>query len=290
MAATERPRATERLSLAILAVGAGAGLIAAALALLDPWHAASNAPAGAAATVNGAIISQDKYQRGVAALASDSKDPLDDAQRRWVLERLIEEELLVQRGLALGLPESEKGVRAAIVRAMIASVVAQADSQPVNDDDLRRFYAQNAVLFASTQRLRVAAFIAPDRAAALAARRQAAQGIPLPRQGAVMRASTASLVPDTFLPFVKLREYVGPTAARAVAALAVGETTAPIPQGGGFLVLELLGRQPGSIPAFEQVRAEVLAEYRKQAGDKALSDYLERLKQEAMIRRAPVGQ
>ncbi len=67
------------------------------------------------------------YERVLAALAADSRNPVDDADKRRLLDRLIDEELLVQRGLELGLASSDGAVRKAVAGAMIESIVAEAD-------------------------------------------------------------------------------------------------------------------------------------------------------------------
>ena len=90
-------------------------------------------------------------------------------------------------------------------------------------------------------------------------------------------------VPDTLLPPAKLREYVGPTALRAVLALDVGTVTAPVRSGGGYRVIELVEREEPFVPAFAGMEATVRAEYRRRAGERALAEYLADLRARTSI-------
>ncbi len=90
-------------------------------------------------------------------------------------------------------------------------------------------------------------------------------------------------VPDALLPPAKLVDYLGPTPARAAAALAVGEVSDPVRAGPVFHVVQVVDRQADAAPAFEDVRGQVLAEYRREAGEQALRKYLEDLRARARI-------
>lgn len=95
----------------VLAAGALLGLAAAGAALLAPRAGPAALPDDVVAVVNGAPVRSADYRRAVAALAADRRDPLGDADRRFVLERLVDEELLVQRALELGLARHDRRVR-----------------------------------------------------------------------------------------------------------------------------------------------------------------------------------
>ena len=97
MADPSRPPAdTRSRATALLVVGAGTGLLAAAVGLMAPAdETASGLPEGAVAAVNGRIVRVEEYRRAVAALASDRREPIGDTERRHVLDRLLEEDRFV---------------------------------------------------------------------------------------------------------------------------------------------------------------------------------------------------
>src|SRR5262249_60782483 len=88
------------------------GCAPAAAGLVDPAVTSGHAlPPGAAARVNDALVSADDYARSLDALERDRRGGAVPSDRRLVLDRMIDEELLVQRGLELGLARQDARVR-----------------------------------------------------------------------------------------------------------------------------------------------------------------------------------
>ena len=139
----------DRRALWLLAAGSVVGiLLGAATAFHKSGSAASALPDDAIASVNGRPIREEEYTRAVAMLAGDKRTEIADEDRTHVLNRLIEEELLIQRGIEIGLVNSDRSVRKAITQAMLASIVAESVSAQPAEDELRAFYAENPSLFA----------------------------------------------------------------------------------------------------------------------------------------------
>ena len=65
--------------------------------------------------------------------------------------------------------------------------------------------------------------------------------------------------------------------------LAPGEVSDPVRGVGGYRVLVLHEREPGSLAPFEEVRSQVRAEYLRSLGERSLRDYLEALRESAAI-------
>lgn len=293
MASANGHPAANRRPAVLLAMGAlvGAGLAAAGLSTAASpgrgWL-----PERGVARVNDETIRMEDYRRVLDALAQDKRDPLDDAQRQRVLDRLIDEELLVQRALELGLARSDSKVRKDLATAVIDSVLADTGDVQPTDGELRRFFAERRDFFAGPGRLRVrqVVFRARDgeRADAVQARaRQAADRLGAGDDFSAVRAALGDAeivdLPEALLPPAKLVDYVGPTAARAAAALAVGQVSDPVAAGPVWHIMQVVDRQPDAAPDFEAIRAQVLAEYRRQAGEQALHAYLGELRARARI-------
>ena len=144
----------QRRARRLLALGAGLGLFAAAWALIAP-SPSQTVPDDAIAIVNGVVIRQDDYQRLLAGFQSDSRSPINDEIRRHILNRMIEEELLVQRGLDLGLARLDRRVRGDLTSSLISSIVATAEEGEPDTEELETFYAENRPFFTRPGRLRV---------------------------------------------------------------------------------------------------------------------------------------
>lgn len=269
-----------RIRLVLLTLGATAGLILAASGLVENWSSSSaSIPATAIARVGGRDIPQERYLELLSDLAADKRTPLNSNDRKFALDRLIDEELLIMRGIELGLHETSPEIRKTIAAAVIAQIAAEAEATTPDEATLRRFYETESPYFTTTARYQLRWWRVPgsgpesERKAATAYG-QLSKSVPAE---AVMRSTglqAESLLPDQMLPLSKLTDYLGPRLAQRATVLEPGEFSRPIAAGGGFHIIHLLSRQEGVLPAFEQVRPVVEAEYSRRSGDDALRQYL----------------
>jgi hypothetical protein len=107
-----------------LALGAVVGALCAVLVLLD-GSMGRGVDESAVASVNGNRLALDEYQRAVRLFASEKRSALTMDDRSLILERMIEEELLLQYGLHAGLVRDDPGVRAQVLRSVITSLTAE---------------------------------------------------------------------------------------------------------------------------------------------------------------------
>jgi len=278
----------------LLAVGATAGLALASATLLGTPTEGSDVPSGAVARVNGRVIRSEEYQRLVAALATDRRTPLTDADRQHVLDRLIDEELLVQHALDLGLARTDRRVRADLVSAVLSALNAAADAYQPGEDEVEAFYAENAEYFAKPGRLRVRHLFFSSRGSrpdALERARQASTRLRAGEPFAEVRETLADLpvapLPDAALPPAKLREYLGPTALAVALRLEPGEVSEAVTTPQGHHVLVLIERSENETPPLEAVEAMVHAEMRRREGDRLLRARLDALRAQADLAVAP---
>lgn len=264
--------------------------------ILDTTGGGRDVPEGAAAVVNGAIIRQSSYERALSALAQDSRDPLTEADRVHILDRLIEEELLVQRAAALGLDRTDRVVRNTLVSAMIETIVAGVGQTEPSDEEVAAFYEKNRDFFARTDRFWVRQLRFPvsrsgegdDEDAARAKAEEAARRL---REGETISLLARELgaggvvpLPDGYLPASKLREYLGPTPARRATELQTGEVSEPVRGGSAYHVLQMVERITSPPLPLEAVESQVRAEMRRRAGDDSLRAYLDGLRADADVR------
>ena len=284
--------AVER-SLGLLASGAALGIALAAAGLLAPDRDRATAlPEGAVALVNGAAIRGENFERLVAGLESDTREPANADDRRHVLDRMIDEELLVQRGVELGLTQYDRRVRANLVVAVIAAVTTEAEEREPTARELRDFYAENRDFFTRPGRQRVRQIFfrvanPAEQESASARASEARQRIGAGESFADVRGALGddevSPLPDVALPAIKLREYLGPTALRSISSLEVGQVSQPVRSGVGFHLFEVVEREPMRTPALDQIDAQVRAEWTRRRGERALRAYLDELRDRADV-------
>ncbi len=131
--------------LIVLGLAAVVGALAAHINLLDD-SAGRVADDSVVATVNGTTLEMAEYQRAVRLFASEKRSPVTPQDRALILERMIEEELLLQYGVEEGLVRSDAGVRAEVLRAVVSSLLADleasAELQTDGADDLAEYLRQ----------------------------------------------------------------------------------------------------------------------------------------------------
>jgi parvulin-like peptidyl-prolyl isomerase len=268
-----------------LLAGAVLGLALSAWGLLEdrvPRHALTE---DTAAIVGSRAIRRVDYERMLAGVERDRRGPIDDGTRRRVLERMIDEELLVQQALALGLAHADRRVRGELVSSLVDSVVAEADAEPPSPAEIERHYAENAGFFARPGHLRVETlfFSTRDRAESARARLVGGEG-----RDAVAAASADRAVvevPEVLLPRTKLRDYLGPALVEAIDALETGIWSEPLATTDGFRLVRVVEREASSAPPLAEIEALVRQDLVRRRGDDALRRYLEGLREATEVAR-----
>ncbi len=276
----------------ILALGATIGIVLAVASMMRVGEFAGRLPEDVVADVNGVAIRSVDYLRALNALASDRRSPLTESDRRHVLDRLIDEELLVQYGIDLGLVRSDRRVRGDLVSSVLAAQVASVDGYDPTATELESFYAENGEFFSTPGRLRLATIWVrgvPARTEEQA-RQRADEVVAALSSGQSFAAVRAQLgdepvapLPDAHLPPAKVREYLGPTVTRAAMGLEPGAVSGAIASGSGYYVVQVVDREMQRTPPLSEVEPQVRAEMKRRAGDDAVRATLDRLRVEGDV-------
>ncbi len=288
-----------RRSLIILAVGAVIGLVLAIAGFID-LNKKAELPDGVIARVNDVNITIEKYQTLIKYLSESKRRELTEKDHAYLLERLIEEELLVQRGTELGMIESDNVVRNTIVKAMIKTIRIDTASEDISTEKLISFYEDNSDFFKSSERFQIrqisfhAGSDIPDKTfektlnKAQRAYEALTKGHPF--KSVKNRYGDQSIieVPDSLLPAGKVREYLGTGLFAEVEKLKPGRFTRPVKTVNGYSILLLVRHENPGKQKFETIRDQVEAEYRKKRDDEALRNYLDHLKDWADIKRGQI--
>ncbi len=287
-----------RTPTALLALGTLVGLILAATSLFrsptrpDTLPGPSAAPAAdAVATVNGVPVSRTDFLRALDAMGRDRRDAVGDDERKRILDRLVDEELLLQRGVELGLVRRDAKVRNDLVAAVIQAAVGDASSTEPTADEVAVFHRDEAWFFAAPGRMRardVFVKVAPGddegvarkRADDIAARLRAGED---PATVARSGDEPTAPLPDAMLPPAKFVEYLGPTASRGALALSPGQVADPARAADGFHVVMVVERDRGDVPPLAEIESLVRSEVRRRRGEQALRSYVEGLRAKANV-------
>jgi hypothetical protein len=104
------------------------GILLGALSAMSDQHNEPYLSPTAVASVNHQQIRLAEYRRALGLFASDKREPLTEDDRSLVLQRLIDEELLIQHGITSGLIRTDMAVRSAALESVLAGLMIEIEA------------------------------------------------------------------------------------------------------------------------------------------------------------------
>ena len=244
----------------------------------------SSLPDNIIATVNDKIIPSDKYQTVINLIQNDKRDELTKADREMALDRIIEEELLVQYAYKNGFLEADDLLRKSIVRSVVDSIVEQALSVVPAEQDLINFYEANRQTFAIDEKYRVVILSSQNRSDIDEGKViwQSNYDLTLLRQ--TFKSIDRLDIPTGFISKIRLGTLIGPLLRDKVLSLQVGETSETLKTIYGYSIVTLVDKKDRVIPEFKEISEIVLQEYKRQQREEILEELLKDLKRQSDIK------
>jgi hypothetical protein len=288
-------------SVALPILGMIIGLIVAGVGLFHPAaRELTQVPPGYVALVNQQGVLMSDF---ISQTATETEEPFTQAsaaQRAHVLHEMIDKELLVQRALALDLPESTEEVRTTMADAVDAQAAAPEQAVQPTDAQLRAYYDAHRDRYTSQGTmtvlnlvLHVGGYQNADQTVSQA-QVDAVEAVYQLRSGAgvdyVMEHfgfADASPQYDTQQLDFAAKLHLGAQLYQVATTLGSGEVSDPIVQSDGVHVLVMQQRQPPAVEDFPSARPQVYNDYRIALTDQAARQNLQFLRSQAQILLAP---
>jgi parvulin-like peptidyl-prolyl isomerase len=284
-----------RRSLIVYALGATLGLALAGFSLFTAKGTSIRTfPPENVALVNGRQILRSDFRTQTQVEAGMPFEQTTAAQRRKVLDEMLDEELLVQRGMEVDLSASDPDVRAALVSGVNLQVDADVLAQQPTREQLLDYYNRHIDKYSSDGVMRVRDLVMPtgDKPDEAVARAQQASAEL--SNGATVEAVSAKYglkdsgridQEDNFDFAVKAK--LGPDIYAGLAKLQPGQATAPVKQPDGVHVVLLTKRVVSVKLDFDKAQDNVWQDYKKEAREKVERANLKYLRGRADIVLAP---
>tara|TARA_B100000427_G_scaffold123586_1_gene102836 strand:- start:3611 stop:4459 length:849 start_codon:yes stop_codon:yes gene_type:complete len=234
------------------------------------------------AVIGDVQISKEKYYSQLEGLARDKRNAITRKDKDYVLERMIEEELLIIRAKELGLLENNQIVRGSIIQQMIKLIISENYLESVEEEKLKKFYKDNIGFFSSASRLRLQQIYFSDSSGN--SRQRSEEAFKDLKEGSTLEEisqhadQSVLSIPNTMMNLSKVREYIGPTLMNVAKSLEPGEFSPPTKVAGGYKIIFLFDKELSEPERFDSIKPKVLREYQRRQDDKSLRDYLEDLK------------
>jgi parvulin-like peptidyl-prolyl isomerase len=255
---------------------------------------------GLAAVLVGMRPAADDAEEGLAARVNDvgiSQPVVDDRissgrSADTVLRQLIDEELLVQRGLALGLAEHNLEVRRALINGVSRIVLAEERTSTYSDEELQAHFNANPGIYIQPAALKVRRIvfdgrkISTDEAQLRAEKARAemiSQGTAFTSLADTYGDEDVYPPPDGLVAPSELAGYLGRTLMQAILDLEVGQISEPIVVGDNVYLIQLVELVSGPEPVFEELRDQVERAYRRTRSRESLEAYVTWLRRDADV-------
>lgn len=286
-----------RRSLILFAAGATLGLVIAGIGLFTAAGTrVSGVPAEDVALINGRHILRSDF---IAQTQVETALPFAQTtkeQRLKVLNEMVDEELLVQRGLEVDLAASDPDVRAAEVAGVQLQVDADVLAQQPSDEQLEAYftthkdkYSAEGIMALRDLIIRPDESLSAEQAGAKA--KEAAEAFRKGRDSDDIAATfglkdSGKLERGDLFDFaVKIK--LSPVLYAAAEALSTRQAAGPIVEAGNVHLILMEKHDAGPVRSFAQVRDAVMQDYKKEEQTRVENADLKYLKGKGDIRLAP---
>ena len=280
-------------SLALLALGALLGLCLAGYGLFSaPARNNTALPPGAVARVNQGQILLTDFRTQTETLYDVPFDKTTLDQRKQILDSMIAEELLVQRGLEIGLPNTNAEVRDALVSAVNLQSTTDVEARPPTEEQLRAYHAAHPERYVSIGSMRVQDLFIPlaDNTKADEAMRRAQQAVRALRQGnrvaeviATFSLQANPKVGGETQIDLAVKRTLGEVLYSVASELDAGKTSEPIAMPDGVHILHCVARTPSVALDFASTKAQVASDYKRDTRQRAQQEYVRFLREKATV-------
>ena len=207
--------------------------------------------------------------------------PVQDRDKQ-LLQRLIDDELILQRAEELGILQADPGIRKLLARSAIDTVVRESQALLIKEPELIAFYNDHQAVFQQPQRITLQAAQFDDVEMANISRNAVLLGDSL-KKTVSLGGGKILPIPVSPLPKHMLIRYLGISLTDLALGLSATQISQPIVQGDNIYLLQVIENQPATLMPFEQVRETVMTELISRQRRDSLTTTLEELKQTASI-------
>ena len=254
------------------------------------------------ATVNGESISEEQFLKYAINLGANLDSEEDINILELLLERMIEEELLVQRGIELSLHKNDIEVRKTIIQQVIAFIIQVEDAQP-DEEELINYFQKNINKYKPTELIHVnSIFVESNNEGSILLGSEydfKSQKDLFDKIYSQLNFKSFSEVKNEFnqpqiveLPnkTINLKDcrlYLNNKVCNEIILLENEEISQPIFYQNGYFIFQMIEKKSTEIDGnfFEKVRDKVLFDYLNQKDDQKLIDYIKYLKNNADIKK-----
>ena len=241
----------------------------------------------AVALVNDMTISEDQYIKYISTLGIDVIDENDEELLEIVLEKMIEEELLLQKGIELELHKFDIQIRKAIIQQVINSVLLQ-NEEEVTEKELREYYKNNKKKYQLSKLIHLdIIFLNSQREEDVNLLLEAISTIGFEDSKKQFHQELFFSIPNRLISVKDCNQLLGNNICKDIFELNLNDISNPIKYENGFLLIQIRNTNSDikDIDLFNRLYDKILFDFKNSKDDKYFKDYIQYLKENANIKR-----
>jgi parvulin-like peptidyl-prolyl isomerase len=273
-------------SMALCALGAVIGLVIAGFGLFSARGTATNTvPSEDIALVNQRPVLRSDFVTQLESETGETFEQATRAQQLKVLDEMIREELLVQRGLELDFAETDQMTRNALAAAMDQQVLAEVTTSQPSEQQLREYFDKNPTRYASDGILTVRHLVLPITGGAVQKAQEAVAALRAntPVEQVMTRYGLTEPRNDGDEFYFATKIHLGDAVYAEALKLKEGEVSEPLQTANGIHVVRVIkNKVPVPLP-FERARLQVMTDYKKAQQERLLAATMKFLRERAKV-------
>jgi hypothetical protein len=222
-------------------------------------------------------ISRQKFEEIIKVLDDQSKSELTLEKKNLIRERLIDEELLIQRAIELDLVRNDSLVKGNVIQTMFQYIINSNDLAEPSEVELREYFSKEKNYFSSGKRFKLKNYTFRNLRDAETARNSLNQGN-LESFLKLVETENSFDLPNDFLTPQKIRDYLGPKVLEELPSL----------EKGGFSNIFEINQVPSIVicidvlldnnPKFEEIIDQIKNKFIRDREDSLVKEYIENLR------------
>jgi hypothetical protein len=222
-------------------------------------------------------ISRQRFEEIINVLDDQSNLELTLEKKNLIRERLIDEELLIQRAIELDLVRNDSLVKGNLIQTMFQYIVNSNELVDPSETELREYFNKEKDYFSSGKRYKLKNYTFRNLSDAETARNLLNQSN-LENFLKLVETENAIDLPNVFLTPQKIRDYLGPKVLEELPNLEKGDFSNIFEINQVPSIVICIDILPVKNPKFEEIIEQIKNKFIRDREDRLVKEYIENLR------------
>jgi hypothetical protein len=222
-------------------------------------------------------ISRQKFEEIIKVLDDQSNSELTLEKKNLIRERLIDEELLIQRAIELDLVRNDSLVKGNVIQTMFQYIINSNELAEPSEAELRNYFNKEKNYFSSGKRYKLKNYTFRNLNDAESARNSLIQS-DFENFLKLIETEKAIDLPNVFLTPQKIRDYLGPKVLEELPSLEKGDFSNIFEINQIPSIIICIDILLDNKPKFEEIIEQIKSKFIRDREDNLVKEYIENLR------------